>query len=344
MDVPYGQADRIAKLVPEVLKITLDDCLADAKRELRAGLRQRRAGARGGRHGPAARGPDPPGLHPRRRRGHLRGAAHRLPAAHAEGRRRGGHPGLHGRRGEARACSRWTSWGCATWTSSTAPSRSSGREGTPTSIIETIPLDDADDLPDAGQGRLRRACSSSSPAACATLCARSSPPVFDDLIALVALYRPGPMEFIPQYARNKRDPEGVKYVDDRVWSPSSPHLRGGHLPRAAHGDLQADRRLHALPGRRPAQGHRQEDQGEDGPPGAQVPGGGRGRRHVAAGGRPPVVAHGEGRRLLLQQVATPPATRSSPTAPPISRPTTRCSTWRRSSPASWTPRTRCPST
>ena len=80
MDVPYSQADRIAKLVPEVLNITLDDCLADAKGELRSAYDTDDAGARGRRHGPAARGAHPPGLHPRRRRGHLRRAAHRLPA------------------------------------------------------------------------------------------------------------------------------------------------------------------------------------------------------------------------------------------------------------------------
>ena len=32
------------------------------------------------------------------------------------------------------------------------------------------------------------------------------PTEFADLIALVALYRPGPMAVIPVYARNKRDP------------------------------------------------------------------------------------------------------------------------------------------
>ena len=41
------------------------------------------------------------------------------------------------------------------------------------------------------------------------------------------------------------------------------------------------RRLHSRPGRRPAQGHRQEDQGQDGPAGAQVPGGRGGHRHGA---------------------------------------------------------------
>jgi DNA polymerase-3 subunit alpha len=48
------------------------------------------------------------------------------------------------------------------------------------------------------------------------------PTRLDDLIALVALYRPGPMEFIPQYARNKRDPAGIKYQDDRLVPILSP--------------------------------------------------------------------------------------------------------------------------
>ena len=43
-----------------------------------------------------------------------------------------------------------------------------------------------------------------------------APTTFDDLIALVALYRPGPLEFIPVYARNKRDPAQVVYPDPRL--------------------------------------------------------------------------------------------------------------------------------
>ncbi len=37
-----------------------------------------------------------------------------------------------------------------------------------------------------------------------------------DLNAMVALYRPGPMEFIPGYIKGKRDPSSVKYVDPRL--------------------------------------------------------------------------------------------------------------------------------
>jgi DNA polymerase-3 subunit alpha len=42
------------------------------------------------------------------------------------------------------------------------------------------------------------------------------PTEFEDLIALVALYRPGPMQFIPDYARNKADPGRIRYEDERL--------------------------------------------------------------------------------------------------------------------------------
>jgi len=42
------------------------------------------------------------------------------------------------------------------------------------------------------------------------------PTEFDDLVALVALYRPGAMDQIPTYARGKRDPEAVTFVDERL--------------------------------------------------------------------------------------------------------------------------------
>src|SRR4051794_6795678 len=42
------------------------------------------------------------------------------------------------------------------------------------------------------------------------------PTVFEDLIALVALYRPGPMGYIPNYARRKAGQEQVTYVDKRL--------------------------------------------------------------------------------------------------------------------------------
>jgi len=51
------------------------------------------------------------------------------------------------------------------------------------------------------------------------------PTVFEDLIALVALYRPGPMAYIPVYARRKNGQEPVAYIDPRLEA----------ITRATHG-------------------------------------------------------------------------------------------------------------
>jgi DNA polymerase-3 subunit alpha len=48
------------------------------------------------------------------------------------------------------------------------------------------------------------------------------PTEFDDLVALVALYRPGAMDQIPAYARGKRDPDSVEIPDDRLRSILAP--------------------------------------------------------------------------------------------------------------------------
>jgi DNA polymerase III subunit alpha len=42
------------------------------------------------------------------------------------------------------------------------------------------------------------------------------PTVFEDLIALVALYRPGPMSYIPTYGKRKAGQEQVTYLDKRL--------------------------------------------------------------------------------------------------------------------------------
>jgi DNA polymerase III subunit alpha len=42
------------------------------------------------------------------------------------------------------------------------------------------------------------------------------PTEFDDIVALVSLYRPGAMAYIPAYAKGKRDPGSVTYPDERL--------------------------------------------------------------------------------------------------------------------------------
>jgi DNA polymerase III subunit alpha len=42
------------------------------------------------------------------------------------------------------------------------------------------------------------------------------PSEFEDIVALVSLYRPGAMKYIPDYAKGKRNPEAVTYADERL--------------------------------------------------------------------------------------------------------------------------------
>ena len=49
---------------------------------------------------------------------------------------------------------------------------------------------------------------------------RVRPTEFDDLVALVALYRPGAMDQIPTYARGKQDPDTIQYPDERLRAAS----------------------------------------------------------------------------------------------------------------------------
>ncbi len=44
------------------------------------------------------------------------------------------------------------------------------------------------------------------------------PERIDDIIAMVALYRPGPIGFIPEYIERKKDPSKIKYFDPRMES------------------------------------------------------------------------------------------------------------------------------
>lgn len=47
-----------------------------------------------------------------------------------------------------------------------------------------------------------------------SLCRQFSIASIDEIIALIALYRPGPMQFIPQYVAGKKDPRTIKYAHE----------------------------------------------------------------------------------------------------------------------------------
>jgi DNA polymerase-3 subunit alpha len=90
------------------------------------------------------------------------------------------------------------------------------------------------------------------------------PTNFGDIIALVSLYRPGPMDNIPMFGRRKNGQESIEYPHEAGRNPVSRNLRHlrlsgtGDAGRADPGGLFAGRRRLAAPR------DGQEDQGGDG--------------------------------------------------------------------------------
>ena len=76
--------------------------------------------------------------------------------------------------------------------------------------IEALPLDDAKTFALLNTGRTTGVFQLESPGMQA-LCRQLQVATIDEIIALIALYRPGPMEWIPAYVRGKLDPSTVKF-------------------------------------------------------------------------------------------------------------------------------------
>ena len=128
-----------------------------------------------------------------------------------------------------------------------------------------------EDLRDARRAATRSACSSSSPRACRRRCSKVKPTEFDDLVALVSLYRPGAMEQIPTYARGKRNPDLVSIADERLEPIIGPTYGVILYQEQAMLISKELAGLQRGAGRRPAQGDRQEEPRGDGQARADVP-------------------------------------------------------------------------
>lgn len=81
--------------------------------------------------------------------------------------------------------------------------------------IETIPADDADTFALLQRGDTDGVFQVESPGMKAVL-KQLKPTVFADLVAVVALYRPGPMDYIPDFIARKHGRAEITYYDDRL--------------------------------------------------------------------------------------------------------------------------------
>jgi DNA polymerase-3 subunit alpha len=213
MDVPYNVADRIAKLIPEGPKVTLDDCLKD-KQELKAEydkdelVKQVVDMARP-----------------------LEGLI-RQDSIHAAGVVISDRPLTDYlalmQKGDAEVVTQVSMndveklgllkmdfLGLRNLDVIDSAVRIIREGGEPDFDLEKIPLDDPQTYDMLAKGDSEGVFQFES-SGMRDAMREIVPNEFADLIALVALYRPGPMEFIPQYARNKRDPSLVKLPDPRL--------------------------------------------------------------------------------------------------------------------------------
>ena len=136
--------------------------------------------------------------------------------------------------------------------------------------IEAIPLDDPQDLRDARARRVGRRL----PVRVRGHAGRARdvrPTEFNDIVALVALYRPGAMRFIPDYANGKRDPASVRYPDARLRPITEPTYGCCIYQEQLMEIAKQIGRLQPGRGRRPAQGGRQEEARPDGHDEGRVP-------------------------------------------------------------------------
>ena len=84
------------------------------------------------------------------------------------------------------------------------------RTADPKFDMETVPLDDAKTFALLNTGRTTAVFQLES-GGMQALCRQLSINSIEEIVALIALYRPGPMDLIPQYIRGKQDPSTISY-------------------------------------------------------------------------------------------------------------------------------------
>ena len=130
--------------------------------------------------------------------------------------------------------------------------------------LATLTLDDPATYNCSSMAR-RSACSSSKVRACAMRLRKLKPDRFEDIIAIVALYRPGPMDNIDSYVNRKHGREQPDYLHPLDRADPEGDLRRHHLPGAGDADRAGLVRLLARRSGSAPPRHGQENQEGDGP-------------------------------------------------------------------------------
>ena len=89
------------------------------------------------------------------------------------------------------------------------------RQKEPDFHIDTIPDDDPESYAMIASGATEGVFQFES-AGMRRLIMQAKPTQLEDLIAIISLYRPGPMQFIPTYIQNRKDPSKVRYLHEKL--------------------------------------------------------------------------------------------------------------------------------
>ena len=126
--------------------------------------------------------------------------------------------------------------------------------------IQHVPDDDRATFAMLAEGRTAGVFQMES-AGITAVCTGMQPESIEDLTAIVALYRPGPMDSIPKFIRSKQNPASHHLPPSQAGAHFIGHLRVYRISGAGHRDLPPAGRLYPGPGGQYAPCHLQEEAG-----------------------------------------------------------------------------------
>ena len=116
------------------------------------------------------------------------------------------------------------------------------RRHTPGFDVNSLPDDDVETFAMLAAGRTMGVFQLES-AGMTSVCTRLGPKSIEDITAVIALYRPGPMDSIPRFLENSRHPERIKLQAPLARADTRRHLRLHRLSGAGYRDFPPPRRL-----------------------------------------------------------------------------------------------------
>ena len=261
LEMPFADVDKVAKQIPPALDMTLDKALEESAGAAGSWSRTIRRSRSCSRVARRLEGHDAPRLGARRRRRDRAEGDHRVRAALQGGARRNHHPVVD----EGDRAHRPPEDGLPRAEHADADlRRDRGDQARPTGVDARHRHASRSTMPKTYQvfqdGQTYGIFQFES-SGMRDILRKAKPQRLDDLIALNALYRPGPLRsgMVDDFIARKQGKTEVKYELPAARADPGRHLRRHRLPGTGDAHRERARRLHARRGRPAAQGDGQEE-------------------------------------------------------------------------------------